>query len=349
MVTNKIRPYKSNADHRRKSGDTVDITHVGILNVETGGFHRPETRLDLPTFFIRRNSEFGLVEANEDLQLRNTVGVLDAASGQIDILSLDKKQHGIKLLLSDLEVVEQPPGTTWGGLLGILNPEVLSDTDVVADSHIVEEPNPFLADELTVGDKGVDAIMTEEPYETKHDVSSLLPVRVAPFVKKLKNQGERDTFICNPEHKDVDVDFAELPVGAIHRQHQTGLFGKQGKYDFGNDIKVKGELGKEPLDTPQIGISVPTVGHGRSELVKADSLHHTERVKHKGHQLYSCQIHCFSKMLLHNWEDLVNFDQVLGSSNFHGEKRSNFSFKLLIFRDFSKFKHLCFRCLTTYF
>ena len=138
-------------------------------------------------------------------------------------------------------------------------------------------------------------------------------------------------------------------ICAIHRQHQTGLFGKQGKYDFGNDIKVKGELGKEPLDTPQIGISVPTVGHGRSELVKADSLHHTERVKHKGHQLYSCQIHCFSKMLLHNWEDLVNFDQVLGSSNFHGEKRSNFSFKLLIFRDFCKFKCLCFRCLTTYF
>ena len=105
----------------------------------------------------------------------------------------------------------------------------------------------------------------------------------------------------------------------------------------------------ESLDTPQICVSVPTVGHRRSEFVKADSLHHTERVKHKGHQLYSCQIHCLSKMLLHNREDLVNFDQVLGCSNFHGEKLSNFSFKLLILRDFCKFKHLLFRCLTTYY
>ena len=51
MVTNKIRPYKSDTYHRSESCYAVDITHVGILNVETGGFHRPETRLDLPTFF----------------------------------------------------------------------------------------------------------------------------------------------------------------------------------------------------------------------------------------------------------------------------------------------------------
>ena len=349
MVTNKIRPYKSNADHRRKSGDAVDVTHVCILDVEPGGFHGPEACLDLPTFFVRRNTEFRFVEADEDLQLSNTFGVLDAASCQIDVLTLHKEKLGIKLLLSDLEVVEQPPGTTRGGLPGILNPEVLSDTDVVADSHVVEEPDPFLADELAVGDKGVDALISEEPYETQHDVPSFLPVGIAPFVKKLENQGKRDALICNSEHKYVDVDLAELPVGPVHRQYQAGLFRKQGKYDSGNDIKVKGELGKEPLDTSEIGVSVPAVGHGRSEFVKADSLHDTESVKHKGHQLYSCQIHCFSKMLLHNWEDLVNFDQVLGSSDFHGEKRSNFSFKLLIFRDFCKFKHLNFKCLTTYF
>ena len=346
MVTNKIRPYKSNADHRRESCNAVEIAQMSVLYVEARGFHRPETRLDLPTFFIRRNSEFGLVEADEDLQLRNTVRVLDAASGQIDILSLDKEQLRIKLLLSDLEVVEQPPGTTWGGLLGILNPEVLPDTDVVADSHIVEEPDPFLSDELTVGNKGVDALIPEESYETQHDVPPFLPIGIAPFVKKFENQGERDAFVRNPEHKDIDVDFTELPVGPVHRQYQTGLFRKQGKYDSGNDIKVEGELCKEPLDTSEIGVPVPTVGHGRGEFVKADSLHHAERVKHEGHQLYSCQIHCFTKMLLHNWEDLVNFDQVLGISSFHGEKRSNFSFKLLNFRDFCKYNHLKIKCLT---
>lgn len=33
-------------------------------------------------------------------------------------------------------------------------------------------------------------------------------------------------------------------------------------------------------------------------------------------------------------------------SNFHGEKSANFSFKLLIFRDFCKHNQLKFRCLT---
>ena len=53
-----------------------------------------------------------------------------------------------------------------------------------------------------------------------------------------------------------------------------------------------------------------------------------------------------SKMFLHNREDLVNFDQVLGISSFHGEKSPNFSFKLLNFRDFSKFNRLKIKCLT---
>ena len=146
MVSNKIRPYECNTDHRRKSGDAVNIAQMGILDVEAGGFHRPEACFDLPTFFIRRDSEFGLVEADENLQFRNAVGILDSASGQIDILSLHKKKLGIKLLLSDLEIAEQPPGTTRGGLLGILNPEILSDADVVPDSHVVEKSYPFLAE-----------------------------------------------------------------------------------------------------------------------------------------------------------------------------------------------------------
>lgn len=53
-----------------------------------------------------------------------------------------------------------------------------------------------------------------------------------------------------------------------------------------------------------------------------------------------------SKMLLHNREDLVNFDRVLEISSFHEKKRPNFSFKLLNFKDFCKFNHLKIKCLT---
>lgn len=68
--------------------------------------------------------------------------------------------------------------------------------------------------------------------------------------------------------------------------------------------------------------------------MKADCLHHAQRVEEQRHKLYASQIHTLSKMFFHNRKDLINFDQVLGSSSFHGEKSANFSFKLLIFKDF---------------
>ncbi len=43
----------------------------------------------------------------------------------------------------------------------------------------------------------------------------------------------------------------------------------------------------------------------------------------------------FSNMLLHNLEDLVNFNQVLVISSFYEKKRPNFSFKTLNFMFFT--------------
>lgn len=102
--------------------------------------------------------------------------------------------------------------------------------------------------------------------------------------------------------------------------------------------------------SPHIGIPSDIGRHGGSQYTKTHRLNHAQGVYHHRHQFYMCQIHGFSKMLLHNRKDLVNFDQVLGIlSNFHQKMRSNFSFKLLNFRDFCKFNHLIIRCLITCF
>ncbi len=92
------------------------------------------------------------------------------------------------------------------------------------------------------------------------------------------------------------------------------------------DVKVKNILGKESLEPSEVGIPVDSRRHRVSKFVEADSLHNTECVEQQRHKFYACQIHTLSKVLLHNREDLVNFDQVLGISSFHGEKSPNFSF-----------------------
>ena len=109
MFTNKIRPYKSHTHHRYKSCDAFRVAHVGVLNVEAGGFHGLENRLDLPAFLIGRDSSFGTVEAYEDLQFRNSVGVLYTAPSKIDILTLVKEELMVEFLFSHPEVIEEPP------------------------------------------------------------------------------------------------------------------------------------------------------------------------------------------------------------------------------------------------
>ena len=170
MFTNEIRPYESHADHRDKSCDALHITHVGVLDVEAGGFHGSESRFYLPSLFVCQNRTFGPVEAYKNLQFRNTVGVFDSAAGKIDILAFVKKKLMEEFLLPDLQIIEQPPGadSLTGGWLD--NPEVLTYPDVIPYATAVEPPCPFLSDELPVCHKTVDAFRSEKTDKTFHNL-----------------------------------------------------------------------------------------------------------------------------------------------------------------------------------
>ncbi len=319
---------------------------MGVLDVEAGGFHGLESRLDLPAFLIGHDSAFRTVEAYEDLQFRNSVGVLYPAPGKIDMFSLVKEDLTVEFLLPDPEVIEEPPCTypLTGGRLD--NPEVLPDTDVIPDASVVQPSYPFLSYELPVGHQAVDAVRSEKADEPLHDFLPFLPVGIATFREKAENQREGNTLVCHAQHQYVDVELPELPVGAVHAQHESCFDWKQRENHAGDNVEVKNILGEEPLKPSEVGILFYGCRHRIGKFVETDRLHHAQSMKEQRHELYACQIHTLSKMLLHNREDLVNFERVLGNSNFHGEKSANFSFKLLIFRDFCKYNQLKFRCLT---
>gem|GEM_PF-6335593 len=64
------RPRQCNTDHRRKTSDALQVTHVGVLDVEAGGFHSSEACLNLPSLFVSGNGLFGAVITNQNLQFR---------------------------------------------------------------------------------------------------------------------------------------------------------------------------------------------------------------------------------------------------------------------------------------
>lgn len=96
MFANELRPHKSHAHHRHKSCDALHVAHMGVLDVEAGGFHGFEGRLDLPAFLIDHDCILGAVEAYEDLQFGDSVGVFDPAPGKIDIFTIMKEELIVK-------------------------------------------------------------------------------------------------------------------------------------------------------------------------------------------------------------------------------------------------------------
>lgn len=347
MFPNEIRPYESNTNHCQKSCNPLCVAQMRVFDIESGGFHSPECGLDLPSPFISVDTLFRAVEADEDLKFRHTVGVLDSASGKINVLTFVQEKLVIKSFLPHFQGIEEPPCTDSfpGGRLD--KPEILPDPDIISYMIAVEPTDPILADKLPVGNKRVDAFGAEQPDKSFNDCLAFLPIGVPFLRQKAEHQWECNPLVCHAEHKDVDVEITELPVCTVHAQHQPCLDGKQRVYHLRHKVKVEGVLGYESLNAAKVGVPFNRGWHCRREFMEAYGLYYTQSMEHESHKLYAGQIHRFPKMFLHNRKDLVNFAQVLKVSCLHTKKRSNFSLKILILRDFCKYKNLIIRHITT--
>ena len=111
-------------------------------------------------------------------------GVFQPASRKVDILALHDEELVVEFLLPELEVVEEPPCPKFLSRTRPDDPEVLFDSDVIADAHDIEPSDPFLADELAIRHEAVDAVGPEKADEAFHQFLALLPIGIATFVRK---------------------------------------------------------------------------------------------------------------------------------------------------------------------
>ena len=298
MFTDEIRPYERNADHCQEPCNPLGVAQVRVLDVEAGGFHGPECGLDLPSSFIGGYPLSGTIVADKNLKFRHTIGVLDAASGKINVFTLVKEKLVIKSLLAHLQGIEEPPYTDSLSGRRLDNPKVLPDSDIIPYMVAVEPTDPFLADEFPVGDKAINAFVTEQPDESFKDSLAFLPIGIPFLWQEAEHQRECNPLVCHTKHEDVDVEIPELPVCTVHAQHQSSLDGKQREYHSCHEVKVEGVFGYEPLDAAKVGFPFNGSRHCRRKFMEAYSLYHTQGMKHESHDLYACQIHRISKMFL---------------------------------------------------
>ena len=201
MLNNEMRPYESDADHRRQTCDALSVSRVCVLYVEARRFYGAEGRFNLPTLFVARDSIFRPVETDQNLKLGHP---LDSTSGRINILPFMQNGFVVELLLSDFEGIKEPPCPDSFSCGGLDNPNVLPDTDVVSNSVVVEPSNPLLADKLAVGHKTVDAAMSKKSDESLHYSLAFLPIGISALAQQAEQQWNGNVLVGDAEGEYID-------------------------------------------------------------------------------------------------------------------------------------------------
>ena len=129
-----------------------------------------------PSVFICSYSIFRSVETDQNLKFGYPVRVFDSTSGKIDILPFMQEELVVEFLLSDFKRIEEPPRSDSFSSGGLDNLNILPNTDIVSNPVVVKPSNPLLADELTVGHKAVDAVMSKKSDEPLHDILASFPI-----------------------------------------------------------------------------------------------------------------------------------------------------------------------------
>lgn len=168
---------------------------MSVLNIESAGFQALEHRFNGPSLLIRRKGLLGFAEGHEDLRFRLPGLVLDHSSGQVAKFATDAVDTMQYLFFTMTEVSKDMLGADMFSGPGIFYPEVVADADMVLDGIVIEPLEPFVSDELTVGNEAFDAILTEQADEPLHDVYPLLVIGISPFGQQPEQDGERHMII----------------------------------------------------------------------------------------------------------------------------------------------------------
>ena len=177
-----------------------------------------------------------------------------------------------------------------------MHPEVLADAYMVAYAVVVEPPYPVPADELAVGHEAVDGGLAEEPDVPLHQLYPLLCVGVALLREKPEQQRECDALVGDGQDEGVDVEGAELPVGAVHREHIRPLVGQKPEDEPGDQREVEVIARHESLYAAHARRGGGLPAEGRGEPHEVDGAQRDERDYHLRHELEARQIDCFSEM-----------------------------------------------------
>ena len=103
---------------------------MGVLDIESGGFHRSEQSLNLPSLLIPLYGVLRMVEAYQYLKFRNTLAVFESCAREVNVFSVQKIKFVVDKFFSKSYTVEEMPGPYLFPGFRVDYPEILPDTDL---------------------------------------------------------------------------------------------------------------------------------------------------------------------------------------------------------------------------
>ena len=324
MNSDEISPGKSYAHQSKKPFNALGVIQMGFLDIESRAFETFEQGLDLPSFLVCLDTFLRPIEADKDLIVGHPVGCPEMGAYNIDHGTLEIIPAAGTGIFTDLEMAYKMDDLYLAFGIAFGNLEILPDPEIVPESDAVKPSDPFLADKLPVSHKTVNTVLAEEPDESLHEFLSFSPFGIASLWHEPEEDREGCIAVSDTEHKDIYIEPAELPVGAVHAQHQVLFDGKKAENHSCYKIKVKDISRKESLYPSHIGIPADFCGHEASKFMKAHCLGYDKGMKQKRHKLYAGKVDIISEMFFQDRKDLVNFVPVLGGSKYHRKSGQTF-------------------------
>jgi hypothetical protein len=157
-----------------------------------------------------------------------------------------RQRHAGVLFIPDIHVVLQPQN--------------------VRNIVFLQPPDPRVADKLAVPGQAGNLLIRENAPHPGQQVDSLIRIRVSGLVQHRPEQRHAHAVMDDPEHQDIDMRLAELPVGPVQRQlprfsRKPRKVNRQPRYmRF-----VKPHMLEKPHQTPVDGIFLRRAVHVRGQ------------------------------------------------------------------------------------
>ena len=119
--------------------------------------------------------------------------------------------------------------------------------DCEGNALILEKLEPFLPNEFAISEEHPYARCFEERQIAQHQGDALLRRAIPGVTQKGPHERDAVAFGNHGEHEDVDVGFADLPVGPVHAEIPAVRIADQGHHDADAPIIGQEHLLEETL------------------------------------------------------------------------------------------------------